>query len=332
MTALAPGTRTGSSTDLRSALSMAASVAVTRPSLWLLGGLGFAARGGLLLLALPVMTIPSPVVISILLRDQLGTTGLAQGSDAVLLVAVGFVSAILVACLFLAAYADVAAFELVATDAAKHGLGQGPGPRRVAAGARLDLAITLATIQGAALIPAGVMAVFVAERINRAVVAELTVPSSFASPLAVRVATAAVEPLLALALALIVADVLYALASRAILMRESDPSPGTQPSATRAAVRGIAGLLRRPIDTLVVATLCWMVTLAVVLPLLWATSVAWQGVRQLFLAPGAGSDPELLLASIIATLLFAAVWVAGSLLAGFTSALRSAIWSVDALR
>ncbi len=196
----------------------------------------------------------------------------------------------------------------------------------------MDLAITLATIQGAALIPAGVIAVFVAERINRAVVAELTVPSSFASPLAVRVATAAVEPLLALALALIVADVLYALASRAILMRESDPSPGTQPSATRAAVRGIAGLLRRPIDTLVVATLCWMVTLAVVLPLLWATSVAWQGVRQLFLAPGAGSDPELLLASIIATLLFAAVWVAGSLLAGFTSALRSAIWSVDALR
>jgi len=55
-------------------------------------------------------------------------------------------------------------------------------------------------------------------------------------------------------------------------------------------------------------------------------------VRRLFLAPGAGSDPELLLASLIATLLFAAVWVAGSLLAGFTSAVRSAIWSVDALR
>lgn len=330
MNALAPGMRTGSPTGLRSALSIASSVAVARPSLWLLGGLGFAARGGFLVLALPVLTIPSPVVISILLRDQLGATGLGEGSDALLLAAVGILSAILVACLFLAAYADVAAFERVAV--ATDGLGEDRVPRRLAAGARMDLAITLATIQGAALIPAGVMAVFVAERINRAVVSELTSPSSFASPLAVRVATAALDPLLALALALMLADLLYALASRAVLMRGSSPAGRSQPSATGAAVQGMMRMLRRPIATLVVATLCWIVTLVVVLPVLWATSVAWEGVRRLFLTPGGSSEPELLLASLIATLIFAAVWVAGSMLAGFASAVRSAMWSVDALR
>lgn len=332
MTTVAPGVRTDPTPDLRSALSIALSVVVARPPLWLLGALGFGARGGLLVLALPVMTIPSPVVISILLRDHLSGAGLTAGSDAILLVAVGIVSAILVACLFLAAYADVAAFERVATDAATSRFRERSAPRMLAAGERLDLAITLATIQGATLIPAGVIAVFVAQRINDAVVSELTFPSSFVDPLAVRVATAALEPLLALAFALMVADLLYALASRAVLCRESCHSRQPPRSTTRAAVHGVAGLVRRPIGTLGIAVLCWSATLFAVLPVLWLTSVAWEGVRRLFLAPRGSSDPEALLATMIAVLIFAAVWVAGSISAGFASAVRSAMWSVDAMR
>ncbi len=45
------------------------------PGLWLLGLVGFGARGGLVLLTLPVLTIPSPVLLSILFRDEIGHGG-----------------------------------------------------------------------------------------------------------------------------------------------------------------------------------------------------------------------------------------------------------------
>ena len=66
-----PGMRTDSGRDAGAVVGTAAAVVVADPVLWLLGIVGFGVRGGLVLLTLPVLTIPSPVLLSILFRNEL---------------------------------------------------------------------------------------------------------------------------------------------------------------------------------------------------------------------------------------------------------------------
>ena len=72
---VAPGMRTDSGRGPRAVIGTAAAIVGGDPGLWLLGLAGFGARGGLVLLTLPVLTIPSPVLLSILFRSELGTSG-----------------------------------------------------------------------------------------------------------------------------------------------------------------------------------------------------------------------------------------------------------------
>src|SRR3989304_449023 len=57
----------------------ALSVVVAEPSLWLLGSAGFLVRGGLVLLALPIVTLPSPGGITTLLGPAVVNTGRLEG-------------------------------------------------------------------------------------------------------------------------------------------------------------------------------------------------------------------------------------------------------------
>jgi hypothetical protein len=329
-TLVAAGVRTAARPGWRSSLATAISVALGRPSLWVLGGLGFAARGGLIVLALPIVTIPSPIVLSTIFRDEISTTGLAPSAIGLVLALLGVLIVAILGGLVAAAYADVAAFERLVGDPDTDDLRAGIPARPVRHRRRLVLA--LATAQLVALIPAVVAVALVAQQLNLSFIAELTHPTS-TLPLFLRVVMDAEGPFLALGVALLVADLLYALASRAVLARAVDVGPaGRSGGSARLATRGALRILTRPLRTVVTAVLAWFVTFAILTPVAWATVVAWGTVRTTLLSGGGFSDPGSLAGALIATALLAAIWVAGIILAGFASACRAALWSVDALR
>jgi hypothetical protein len=73
-----------------------------------------------------------------------------------------------------------------------------------------------------------------------------------------------------------------------------------------------------------------LVTAVTLLPALVAISLAWSGARDVLVRPS--GDPAWLLGTSIALGLFVAVWVMGLVLVGLGSAVRTAIWTADALR
>ncbi|MBA3307740.1 MAG: hypothetical protein H0T04_03530 [Chloroflexi bacterium] len=332
MTVLAPGVTTLPLRGWRAGVTTAFVVTLGRPSLWLLGSLGFAARGGFLLLALPIITIPSPVVLSVIFRGRFAATGIS--SELELVVAL-LVAGLLLGGLLLAALADVAAFERLIGDPESGELRAGVDARPLERGEGRRLVLTLAGIQALALLPAAIVSLGLYQGLTSLVISEVQAPSSLETPLVLRVLEAARDPLLAFALLLLLADTLYALASRAVLARHFRVGlPGRpRPSgAAAAAIHGAERLVVRPLRTLATGALAWSVSLVVLLPIVWASSVAWDGVRGAYLAPGGLSEPTTLLLVFLVSLAFAAIWVAGSILAGFASALRAALWSAEALR
>jgi len=77
-----------------------------------------------------------------------------------------------------------------------------------------------------------------------------------------------------------------------------------------------------------VAALGWLITLAVLVPSIWALNLSAGWVKQT-LAGFQTPDP----AAVIPTLLaLAAVFAVAVVLTGFSSALRGALWSVQELR
>ena len=85
-------------------------------------------------------------------------------------------------------------------------------------------------------------------------------------------------------------------------------------------------MLAGPLGIAARATLGWLVAAVLVVPVVAALLVAWDMIRELYLAP-ATLDPQVALGRIVVTLAFAALWVAVTLMAGIASAIRGALWS-----
>ncbi|CAN5519963.1 hypothetical protein BH20CHL6_BH20CHL6_16260 [soil metagenome] len=332
MTVLVPGMTTLPLRGWRAGVTTAFALTLGRPSLWLLGSLGFAARGGFLLLALPIITIPSPAVLSVIFRGQFAVTGISPEREAAVALLVG---GLLVSGLLLAAYADVAAFERLIGDPESGELRAGVEARPLERGEGRRLALALAGIQALALAPAVIVALGLYQGLAGLVLSEVQAPSSLATPLVLRVLQAARDPLLAFALLLVLADVLYALASRAVLAWQfrigllGRPRPA---GLLAAAMHGAERLIVRPLRSMATVLLAWSVSLVVLAPIVWASSVAWDWLRGAFLSPAGWSEQTTLIPALLASLALAAIWVAGAILAGFASSVRAALWSVDALR
>ncbi|HEV8054283.1 MAG TPA: hypothetical protein VGP30_05600, partial [Candidatus Limnocylindrales bacterium] len=304
----------------RAVVSVALAVAIGRPVLWLFGALGFAARGGFVLLALPIITIPSPVILSILLQDQFDATGITISGEVAAMLGGLVLFGIVVPGLLLAAYADVAAFERLVEDPDTEELRAGASAAGIDGPARRRLVVMIAAIQALALVPVALAAALIAGPIYDVALREQLLPSDGATPLVVRIVRGAREPLAFLLVALVIADLVYAIASRTVLTRRSGLVQRDRRERARA------------VRTFGSAILAWLVTIAIVGPVLWAIVVSWDGVRNVLLSSAGMTDPQALPSTLIATILFAAIWVAGTILTGFASAVRAALWSVEAIR
>lgn len=295
---------------------------VADPGLWLLGAAGFLVRGGFLLLALPIWTLPGVIEITTIVGpDAIGPGGLAGRGTVLALVAAGGALAILFAALVAGAAIETAAWDRLARGEAAEVLDADVGLPAGRA-ARVGLVLDLAGVGLACLVPALLAAAVAVVAIVQAIYAEIIVPGSLAIPLPVRIATRAAPALALVAAGLVVGELLHGVASRRVL-RGAASSRGL---TGRPVLAAIAEVVRRPASVLFAAAAGWVVAAAAALLALASILICWSFVRAAYVdaAPLDGGDAPGLLA---ATAVFVAVWLAALLLCGVASAIRAALWS-----
>jgi hypothetical protein len=296
-----------------------------------LGALSFVARGGLLVLAFPILTIPSPVLLSIFFRDEITTSG--PGPEfALLTMLVALACGVVVLfALLVAAFAETLSFERTIADAETDALRLGRTAAPASRAERTSTWLWVAAIEAAGLVPILLAALITARRVGVVLVDELQLPSTLDAPLYLRVAMGAAPELLATIVVALLAEVAVSLATRRLLVWRYGIAPTPNAGGeVRIALRGVLRIVRHPVRTVLNAGLAWIVTFATLLPALFALALAWGSVRDVLVAYR--SDPDWLVAAAVAVAIFAGVWVGGIILAGLGSAIRAAIWTVDALR
>jgi hypothetical protein len=319
----APGIRPAAFPGWRARLAFAFAAVVDRPSLWLFGVLGFCLRGGIVLLTLPIIVLPTPVEARLLLGDYLGTSGFSQRFWVEAGLVAFVVTAITLTMLAVLAELEIASFSRLpfVEDEAPAFLGRTAFLPVLSVQALSFIAVLLAAVP---LIRAAIETTY----------AEIVRPTSSAS-IYERVIASLGQELFLLVIAIALIELLSALTTREVLARRMRASrsgtddPWVLPRALGAA---IGRLVRSPVRIIGTAVFGWIVTIALVALGLVAVALAWAGTRGAFLASVSLADFGDDLGMALMALVLAVAFVGGLALGGFASALRAAKWSVDRLR
>lgn len=310
------------------ALSGALLVTLASPATWPLALAAFLLRGGLLVVALPILVLPTPVGLGNLLAPTL-TTFVFGGVSLELVLLVGTiviaVLAWLVAGGILAAILEAEAARIVAahedvvpvTGLPPHQLAVDDlsdtqtarvAPRRRTEAARVFLARAVVHA------PLVVALAWGTARLVAVTYHELTNPSDVVVPLVWRVLLASPDVVAAIVLTWMLGEVLGALAARRLVLARR---------GVGRALRDAGGtLVRHP---LVVLADFWLPTVALglaLMPSAIAAASAGDVVREAMNAP---NDP---LELFLAVILFVSLWVVGLVLTGVICAWRAAVWTV----
>jgi hypothetical protein len=310
------------------ALTGALLVTLASPATWPLALAAFLLRGGLLVVALPILVLPTPVGLGNVLAPTLTEFVFGGVSPSfvilvalIVLAGLGWLVAggLLAAVLEAEAARIVLAHEEVAPPAGirPHDPGDdvlpgAPSPRvaprrRVEAG-RVFIARALAHL------PLGAALAWGSARLVSVTYHELTNPADVTMPLVWRVLAASPEVIVALVLTWMLGQALGAMAARRVVLARG--------GILRALREASVTLLRQP---LVVLADFWLPTLALGLalaPSAVAAASAGDVVREAMSSP---DDP---LQLGLAVVLFVSLWVVGLALTGVICAWRAAVWTV----
>jgi hypothetical protein len=279
------------------------------PDWWAMSLAAFLVRGGILVIALPMLALPSLAGLSTVVAPLL--TGVVLGDSSIPPIvlfagAAALVSAALFVTGLVGAWLDAALFA--EGSAALGGIAPtGHASLRDALNARLTPhAITILALG------------FSVFRIVTAGYEELTSPTTSGAPLAIRILARTPEAVTALVLAWLIAEAVGGLALRRSVVDGGSRSVGA------AVVGGIRGLVRPGgLVTLVITNL---VVLGIGLALWLATSATWIRLADRLTDGASAQDLGL------ALLAFIVAWVAGLLLFGVALAWRAAAWTAESIR
>lgn len=300
----------------RSVTLAALLTALGRPSWWILALAGFLVRGGILLFLLAVVTLPSPLALSNVLRPVI--TPLYFGrlepmTAALIAAAVTAAVAGLLGGGWIAAATEVVLVRDAQAAAAEEHL---PARPRRATG---SLVITRATAAHlVALVPAGLALALGSVRIFDVAYAELTSPSD-AGPIVPRVIAGAALPIAIVAVFWIVGEIVGGLAVRRLVLG-GESVLGSVGRAAIDLVQRPAGSLIAPLVTVVVLALDLAAVLALV-------SIVWMEVRTRLVRPL--EDP---VATALALGTLGAAWTLALLVTGLIAAWRSTAMTVETER
>ncbi|MEA2622557.1 MAG: hypothetical protein QOH61_1467 [Chloroflexota bacterium] len=343
----ARGVRSEEGRGVRSALGASLDVVLRDPGLWLLGALSFSVRGGVILVLLPIVWIPSPVLLSVFFGRYITTSGLSADVIPVAALAGAVAVLALAGAAVLAAHADLASFERLVTGGSTAGL-RGERPARPLGGReRHRMVAGLAALNLLGLLPILLLTAPLGQGIAKAGIAELQYPTSLDTPFVLTVLGHVTDQLLVLAAVALLADLVVTLIGHQLLASHFRVLPdGLVPtdgagagSADRphpdrwAVVQAVTRLVTQAPRTLALAALCWVVTIAALVPILLGIILGWDTLRAvLFRGTSGVVSPELqLVGQLLALVVFGVIWVAAVTLAGFASSLRGAIWTTNTL-
>lgn len=335
----AGGVGTVARRGLGAALAAAVTSVVADPGLWLLGAVSFFVRGGALVILLPILWVPSPVLMSVFLAPFITTSGISPDVVPVAVSAAIAVIVAAVAAVVLAGYVQLAAFERIAGRNETDALRFGHQPRTLHNGERLGIVVRLAVIQLLGLVPALLLLPTIGQHIGDAGLAELQLPTSTDTPLVIAILQRVQSDLLLLGFVIVVMDLLVALGGHQLIAARlglADPRGSGKPTGDlRAIGSGLGRLIRQPVRTALLFVLAWLVTVGAVAVAIGATVIAWGALRELLFQPtsAAPASAEIaFIAELFALAAFGAIWIASITLAGFASSLRGALWTTNALR
>lgn len=308
----------------RAALGAAVVVTLVRPGAWALGLAGFLAGGGLVLVAWPILVLPTPTGLQNALGTPASTLVLGAPTDALILLAAGVASAviaILAAALLAGAWAERAGILLAAEAAEEEGL-MGPAPvvatvTEATSGGRAPGVGRVALIRLASLVPVLVVFALCWAPLYDTTYRELILPAELLTPLPIRVLLAVPQVLAALALTWLVADAAAAFGVRRLVL-ERRP-------LVRAWALGWTDVVRRPHRTLA-TQLAGLAGLALVgTPPLVAAALGWGRVQDALIG---GSGP---ITEVAVVLLWVAIWLGGLVLAGVGAAFRATATTMESI-
>jgi hypothetical protein len=297
------------------ALSGALLATLASPATWTLALATFLLRGGILVVVLPIVVLPSPVGLGNLLAPTLVAVvfgGLSVEIVAIVSVGAMAIVAWIVVGGLVAATLEADAARKVAGDEEVSGAsivpsGDGPAPDRMVAAWVLAARLLAHAPTGIGIIWGSVRLVDVAYR-------ELTSPADVTTPIVVRVLAGAPEVSVVLLLAWAMGEIVGGLAARRIVL------DGVR--VTGALREAISATVRHPIGVVAAFLVPLAGLLLVVLPSTLAAAVAWSAVRVAMRAPAE------LIVGTLAVVLFVSLWIVGLLLIAVTAAWRAAVWSV----
>lgn len=314
-------------------MSTAVAIVAGQPQLWLFGMVGFLLRGGVLLLVVPIVVLPTQVEARLLIGGYLGSTGFTGSFWVLLAGAAAFAAVLSVAVLLVLARIEMAAFERLMEfpEAADKAVFE---PTRLSRHARRRLTLRLFPVQVLTFVALMATAAPFASVVGQKTFEEIVRPSSSSSIYA-RVLGGVGEPLFLFLVALVVIEMVSALATRELLVRATGwrgHHGSRRLSLLPAIVSALARPVLSPLRTLGTAAIGWVAAAAVLIPAFWAISIAWQAVRGAFLTSVGFSDTREILGMVLVALGLSGAFVLAIAVAGLASALRAALWSVDRLR
>jgi hypothetical protein len=318
----------------RDGIAAAALVTLARPASWATGLAGFLAGGGVVLLALPILTLPTMTGIQNTLGGPVSSLAFGGASPTLLLVIAGLIAggaALLLAGTWIGAWAERAGIEATLETARDEGLdtvaGSGPGLAGAAGDdeAPLGRAGALAGEPGTArivllrllsLVPVAAALGLAWPSIYAATYRELFVPGDVAVPVEIRVLLAIPGVAVGLVLAWLLSDTAAALGVRHLVLGRR--------GVAGALLAGWAQLLRRPHRAIATAVVgLGLPGLPAALALLGAV-MAWDRAREALLG---GRDA---LTVFVPVVLLVATWLVALVLAGAGAAFRSAAFTFEA--
>lgn len=315
------------------AIAAAAVVTLVRPGAWALALAGFLARGGIVLLAAPIVVLPTPAGIQNALGGPVAAMLLGTPPAELVLLLAGLIMlllALVVGGHLVGAWAERAGIGLALEAAADEGIaGAGAAssePARLHGDAQPGRdplagapgAGRIAVVRLLGLVPLGLVLAASVGAIYDATYRELILPDELRTPLPLRILAAAPATFAALGVAWVLGDAAASMGVRRLVLERRRIVPAWA-LGWWDLVRRLPRVLGTALVTLAVLGVC-------VGPGLLATAVGWEQVRIAFLE---GHDP---VGMTVAVLLWVAAWLGALVLTAVAAAFRNAAWTFTARR
>lgn len=321
------------SRPLASFFAEAVLVVLERPGLVALGLAGFLVRGGILVLLLPIVVLPTPVGLATILGPDIVSVALAGPNPGLIrLAAIGSLVVLcwLVVSGILGAAVDVAV-TAAAGGAAKRRAALGPGavggdvrPIGIASGAvasggsvggdRWRLVARVAAVRWLAQLPLVAALAWGAFRIVEATYAELVLPSDTVTPLILRVLAAAPDALVLVVGVWLAGEVWGGVAARFVVLGGR--------SVIGALGAGLRWFARTPIRGLVTTVATTLVLALGLGAAIGGSAAVWASLRPIVRIDPGG------VGMVSAVLLLVAVWLTAVVAVGLLVTWRAVLWTL----